>query len=66
MYGDFYDYPDTNGVWNWVTHTVDVATTGVHTLTIWGREDGFMCDKIVINTSSTAPSGTGPAESSKD
>ncbi|MES2697859.1 MAG: chitobiase/beta-hexosaminidase C-terminal domain-containing protein [Verrucomicrobiota bacterium] len=37
--------------------------TGLHTITIWMREDGMIVDKIVVKNSSTAPTGTGPAES---
>jgi hypothetical protein len=37
---------------------------GVHTLTVWMREDGIVIDKIVVSTSATTPTGTGPAESS--
>jgi hypothetical protein len=36
---------------------------GVHTLTIWMREDGDIVDRIVLKSSSTPPTGTGPAES---
>ena len=42
---------------------ITVSSTGVHTLNIWEREDGFIIDKIVLTTSSSyTPSGTGPAE----
>ena len=43
--------------------TVTVAEAGIHTLNIWGREDGTELDRIVLTTSATAPSGFGPAES---
>ncbi len=36
---------------------------GLHTITIWMREDGAIVDKLAVTTSSTAPTGTGPAES---
>jgi glucose/arabinose dehydrogenase len=57
--------------WTWskstmdgVVATVNVATTGLHTINIWMREDGFAIDKLVLTTSSSfVPSGTGPAES---
>jgi hypothetical protein len=37
----------------------------VHTLTIWMREDGAVVDKVVVNTSTTDPTGAGPAESAR-
>ena len=45
--------------------TIIVSTTGIHTFNLWMREDGFIVDKILLrkDSSSTAPSGTGPAES---
>ena len=58
--------------WTWSRSTSDgpvatvvVSTAGVHTFNLWMREDGFMVDKILLrkDSSSTAPSGTGPAES---
>jgi len=43
--------------------TVNVTSTGEHTLNIWMREDGFIIDKIVVTTSSSyTPTGTGPLE----
>ena len=33
--------------------SVDVSTTGVHTLNLWMREDGFAADKIVLTTNPT-------------
>lgn len=40
-------------------------TAGDHTLHVWNRDDGFRIDKIYLTTSSTAaPTGQGPAESS--
>lgn len=52
------------GTFIWVSQQVTVSTTGIHTLTVWPREDGFRFDKIVVSTSSTAPSGLGPSQSS--
>ena len=40
-----------------------VIGAGLHTITVWMREDGIIVDKLDVKTSSTAPSGTGPAES---
>ncbi|MHC4620917.1 MAG: hypothetical protein ACYTEQ_24485 [Planctomycetota bacterium] len=44
--------------------TFDVASTGVHTVNAWMREDGFVFDKIVLTTNAGyTPTGDGPAES---
>src|SRR5262245_9117073 len=59
--------------WTWSRGTMDgpvatmnVATAGVHVVTVWMREDGFIIDKLVIATdSSYAPAGLGPAESAR-
>jgi hypothetical protein len=56
------------GGWLWkkAANTKTVATTGLHTLNAWMREDGFIGDKIVLTTNAAyAPVGTdtGPAES---
>ncbi len=61
--GTFYDFDDYGGTWGWRVQTVNVNTTGIHTVSIWGREDGFRIDKIVVSTSSSPPSGNGPSES---
>jgi len=60
-----------NSTYNWKSQisggfraTINVTTTGVHTLVVWMRDDGFVVDKIVVaRTSSYTPSGNGPAES---
>jgi hypothetical protein len=57
--------------WNWVGNkngdvraTVEVASAGIHTVSLWMREDGFSADKIVLTTDSAyTPTDTGPAES---
>ncbi len=58
--------------WTWKRDTMDAApatlvisTAGLHTIHLWVREDGVRVDKLLLRTSSssTAPSGTGPAES---
>lgn len=59
--------------WKWNRTTMDasapatlvVSTAGLHTIHFWMREDGFRFDKLLLrkSSSSTAPSGTGPAES---
>ena len=42
---------------------INVSSAGEHTLNVWMREDYTVVDKIVVSTSSIAPSGWGPAES---
>ena len=58
--------------WSWTRSTMDgpvatvvVATPGIHTIHLWMREDGLLADKLLLrtNSSSTPPSGAGPAES---
>ena len=45
--------------------TFTVGTTGVHTVNVWMREDGFVLDKLVVTSNANyVPTGTGPAESS--
>jgi hypothetical protein len=58
-----YDFPEVVNSWAWRSVSLGSVTAGIHTINVWGREDGFRLDKIVINTSSTAPTGAGPAES---
>jgi hypothetical protein len=51
---------------SWRTSSSALAIpSGVHTLTIWMREDGAVVDKVVVNTSTTDPTGAGPAESAR-
>ncbi len=60
-----------NSSWKWSNQTMDgvraainVAKSGIHTINVWMREDGFFIDKIVLTTNpGYVPSGTGPAES---
>ncbi len=58
--------------WSWrqstadsVPATLQITTPGLHTIHLWMREDGLKVDKLLLrkNSSTTAPSGTGPAES---
>lgn len=47
-----------------VDATVDVLSTGVRTLNIWMRSDGFVLDKIVLTPNPTfTPTGYGPTQS---
>src|SRR6185369_2221897 len=56
------------GAYSWHKNTMDnvdatlnIATAGVHTINVWMREDGFVCDKILITTNAAyTPTGTGP------
>jgi glucose/arabinose dehydrogenase/methionine-rich copper-binding protein CopC len=62
------------GSWQWLTWssggpnpaTITVPSAGVHTVNVWGREDGFVLDRLVIAEQGEAtPTGEGPAESSR-
>jgi len=44
--------------------TVNIPSTGIHTLNLWMREDGARIDRILLTTDiNFSPSGTGPSES---
>ena len=44
--------------------TVDLTTTGEHTLDAWMREDGLRVDRVLLVTDTNyIPDGLGPAES---
>lgn len=58
-----YMFSNVSGAWIWNSQPASVSTTGVHIVQIFGREDGFRIDKIVVSTSSVPPTGEGPAES---
>ena len=57
--------------WTWSNQTKDqavarvyVATTGVHTVNVWMREDGFVFDKLALTVNAgTTPLGEWLAES---
>jgi hypothetical protein len=59
--------------WGWSRATADgpvatlnVTNTGIHTVNVWMREDGFVIDKIAISTNSTyTPTGLGPPASER-
>ncbi len=60
----FHDFPDNWGAWAWVSvGPVDISTTGIHTISLWGREDFFRADKIVVKDNQTLPVEIGPPES---
>ncbi len=49
-----------------VNATMNVGTTGQHTVNVWMREDGFLFDKLVLTTDANyTPSGNGPAETAQ-
>ena len=51
--------------WKTANNTITLPAGTTTTLTVWMREDGTIVDKIVVSSSSTLPTGTGPAESSR-
>jgi hypothetical protein len=62
----------TDGAWEWSLERRDglgpaqivVDGAGVHTISVWMREDGWIFDKIVLTTNADfVPEGEGPAES---
>ncbi|MBI4663332.1 MAG: hypothetical protein HY735_31410 [Verrucomicrobia bacterium] len=63
--------PGFSTTWRWVGNiqgntrsTIEVPTTGLHTVNIWMREDGFALDKVIITSDPNySPTGTGPADS---
>ena len=67
-------YTSSYKKWVWTRKTLDgsratfnVAQTGVKTVNLWMREDGFRADKIVLTTNPNyKPANTGPAESARD
>lgn len=61
------------GSWIWFQSTMDgpvasiaVPSTGIHTINVWMREDGFRLDRLLLsNSTATLPTGLGPAESNR-
>jgi hypothetical protein len=60
---DGYLYSSDANVWGWLGQPIEVTATGVHTVTIFAREDDFRVDKLIVSTADTLPSGNGPDES---
>ena len=61
---------DNDEQWSWENEcwytgssaaaTITIPSTGVHTINVWMREDGFILDKIILTTNSSYnPLGTG-------
>ena len=47
-----------------VVATINVSSTGLHTINVWMREDGMVLDKLVLTSNAGfTPTATGPAES---
>lgn len=64
------NYNNGSTSWTWVGSinsvriSVNIPTTGYHTLNVWMREDGTRIDKIIMSNSSTfTPTSTGNAQS---
>ncbi|GDY22270.1 hypothetical protein LBMAG56_36170 [Verrucomicrobiota bacterium] len=59
--------------WSWTRKTIDgpaatinVPTVGLHTFTIWMREDGLILDKIILTPNAAyVPTGLGPPPSER-
>lgn len=49
--------------WAWLAQPLTIAASGVHTVQLFAREDGFRADKIVVSTSASSPVDYGPPES---
>jgi alpha-glucuronidase len=63
-------FTNKSATWTWVGQaaatraTVEIPSSGVHTVRIWQREDGTRLDRVLItNDSSYTPSAQGPPES---
>jgi hypothetical protein len=61
-----------HATWAWTRSTMDgptaklrISKPGAHVINVWGREDGFRFDRLVI-TQGAAPVGKGPAESATE
>ncbi|MCI8360637.1 MAG: hypothetical protein HFE86_04790 [Clostridiales bacterium] len=54
------DTKNTGGAFRWVKvpSQISVSAAGLHTFSVWEREDGFLVDKIVL-TQGAGPSGLG-------
>jgi hypothetical protein len=55
----------TRGAWLWSERVIDVASAGVHTVSIYAREDGLRVDKLVLSSVARTLTGNGPAESGR-
>ena len=53
------------GAYGWSSGGQLSVPAGVHTINVWMREDGGIVDRLLLTPLSTAPTGDGPAESSR-
>ena len=60
-----YSFNILDDQWDWIQAAFVINSPGVHTISVWGREDGFRLDKLVLQLSAAAPVGQGPPESSQ-
>jgi len=61
----YFDFAD-NGATGWFSKSITVNTKGQHTISLWGREDGFFADKVLLaKSTSYTPTGNGPAQSAR-
>jgi len=56
--GAVVDLPE-NGQLGWASASISVPSAGTHSVQIIAREDGLFVDKLVVNQSSSPPSGGG-------
>jgi len=62
-FGEFWCWSRPSGEAKAILH---VPSPGVHTISVWMREDGFILDKFVLTTNPQyLPVGAGPPESSR-
>jgi hypothetical protein len=55
--------PGATGAWVWKSVSVTIASTGLHQVNLWMREDGAYVDRLILSlNSSFTPTGNGPAE----
>jgi subtilisin family serine protease len=61
----------TDGAWHWTNTTlkgspatIQISGPGLHTISVWMREDGLRLDRLIVTADpSFVPDGTGPDES---
>lgn len=62
---------NTTGFWNWSNtdgtnvSTINITSPGLYTFSLWERKDGSRVDRIVLKKAAGAPTGSGPAESTR-
>ena len=61
-FGGSFDW--SNSTMDVIVATIDVQTTGLHTLNVWMREDGMVFDKLLLTSNmGYFPENPGPVES---